>query len=72
MADRRPLSYLSRDISRVTGQTIPYRRLYNAVVDGRIQARLGENGRWTYRAEDVPGIAAALGLTAAQAEQVAA
>jgi hypothetical protein len=71
MAQRRRLTHLVRDLGRLTGAPIPYRRLYTAALDGRIPAEQGENGIWTYRAEDVPSIAAALGLSAASS-QVAA
>ena len=44
-----------------------YRGCYTAAVDGRIPARRGKNGRWTFDPADLPTIAPAMGLTDAHA-----
>lgn len=72
MAHRRTLTQLPRDLARLTGATVTYRRGYNAAVDGRIPAELGSNGRWTYSSDDLPEIARTLGLPVLSSEKAAA
>ena len=42
---------------------VPYRRVYNGVIDGRVPGERGDNGRWRMAEADLPAIAEALGLT---------
>jgi hypothetical protein len=59
--ERVPLSTLPHEIQALTGdKPPPYRKGYNAAVDGRIPAERGENGRWTVARTDLPLIAATL------------
>ena len=60
--DYRRLTELPRALQKITGRSPSYRTLYAAAVDGRIPAQQGENRHWTYATEDLPAIAAALGL----------
>lgn len=46
MATTIPLSEIPRRLKAKHGNTISYRAAYNAVVDGRIPATRGDNGRW--------------------------
>jgi hypothetical protein len=69
MPSRIPLSLLPREIARLTGRPAPdYRRIYNAVLNDRLPGvERGENGRWSADPAALPAIAAALGLSPAQA-----
>ncbi len=56
------LAALPRELSGlIEGHPPSYRRVYNMVLDARIPATL-VNGRWTVRRDDLPAIAATLGL----------
>ncbi len=69
MTTRIPLTALPRALAAFAGQQSPsYRRLYALTLDGRIPAAQ-ENGRWFVSKDDLPSIAATLGLAA---ERVAA
>lgn len=59
------LPHAPRELSALVGKpnAITYRRLYTAVLNGRVPAEM-ENGRWKLCREDLPAIAATLGLTA--------
>ena len=46
----------------LSDETIPYRRAYNGVIDGRVPAERGDNGRCRVAEADLPAIAEALGL----------
>ena len=64
MADAKiRLSNLPRELARLTDAPIPRaRRLYALVLDGRIPAEQGSNGRWMLAHDDLPVIAERLGL----------
>lgn len=60
-ADQRiPLPLLPHELRRLTGNAPGYRRIYNLVLDGRIPAELGDNGRWTVSRADLPRVAEVL------------
>lgn len=60
---RIPLALLPSEFAKRTGQQPPsYRRFYNAVLDGRLPAERGANGRWSVP-DDIPMIAEAMGVT---------
>jgi hypothetical protein len=59
--DRLPLPRALPELRRLAGAAAPgYRRLYSLVLDGRIPAEIGRNGRWTVSRADLPRIAAML------------
>lgn len=51
-----------RELKKRHGVNISYRKLYTAVLDGRVPAERGDNGRWTLQKVDLPAIAEALGV----------
>lgn len=58
-----PLTDVAQSIEVVTGEqvTVPYRKIYGAVVD-RIIPGVRLNGRWYVKSEHIPAIATALKL----------
>jgi hypothetical protein len=56
-----PLTRLPGELRRLKLVELPvaYRSVYNAVLDGRIPAEQGTNGRWYWRNSDLPVIALA-------------
>jgi hypothetical protein len=62
MSGRIPLTLLPLELRRLNlvEQAPSYRTTYNAVVDSRIPAERGDNGRWTVAPADLPLIAATL------------
>jgi hypothetical protein len=70
--NRIPLPLLPPEIGRLTGKRVTYRACYNAVLDGRMPAERGENGRWTVAVQDLPKVAAELGCKRITATTVTA
>ena len=66
--ETRSLTALSRDLMAYSGQAAPvgYRRLWSMAVDGQLPV-VQVNGRWRYRPDDVPRVAAKLGIAPAAA-----
>ena len=60
-----PLSTLPSALAAEGYEPPTYQRAYHAALNARIPATRGANGRWSYRPEDLPRIAEALGLTRA-------
>jgi hypothetical protein len=61
-----PLPDLSRELLAYTGgRTVSYRRLYTRVLNGSLPARRSAGNRWLVDRDDIPAIAAQLGLKAA-------
>lgn len=59
-----PITNLSAEIRRFTGQDGPgYRRLHYLACDGKLPAHQ-MRGRWLIRRSDLPAVAEMLGLTA--------
>jgi hypothetical protein len=56
-----PLTLLAGELRRrrLVEPVPPYRTLYHAILDGRIPAQQGSDGRWYWRNKDLPEIAAA-------------
>ncbi len=54
-----PLADVPRRLMADHGVTVPYRKLYTAVLDGRVTASRGDNGRWQIAMRDLPNIAEA-------------
>ena len=67
MAERHPLTLLPSALTEAGFETVTYRAAWTAAVDGRIPARRNPKGRWSFAADDLPEIAAALSLTDAHA-----
>ena len=63
MAKTFPISDVPRELKAKYGKTVSYRKVYNGVIDGRLPAKRGDNGRWLMAEADLPAIAEALGLT---------
>jgi hypothetical protein len=65
-AERIPLPKVARELRRqnLVDRPLGYREIYIAVLDGRIPAELGGNGRWTVAGDDLPLIGATLSRTA--------
>ena len=59
--DNFPLTALAGELRRrrLVDPVPPYRTLYHAILDGRIPAQQGSDGRWYWRNKDLPEIAAA-------------
>lgn len=55
-----PLADAPRRIQEQHSVFVSYRRLYQAVLDGRVPAERGGNGRWQIAEEDLPAIAETL------------
>ena len=49
-------------LSYTGGKTVSYRRLYTRVLNGTLPASRSHGGRWVIDRDDIPQIAAALGL----------
>lgn len=67
MTERASITDLPRALIEGGYESTTYHRVYNAVLAGRIPARRGKNGRWTFDPADLPTIAQAMGLTDAHA-----
>ena len=59
-----PITKLPQRLNADFGGTVSYRKIYTAVLDGKIPATQGENGRYQVAEADLPVIAEALGLAA--------
>ena len=60
------LSELSRRLRDEFGESVPYRKIYTAVLDGIVPAERDASGaRWIVNADDLPAIAKTLGLDGA-------
>ena len=59
-----PLTDITRALKQYTdGPAVPYRRLYNRVIDGVLPAERDDTGkRWMIDRNDIPVIAKTLGL----------
>lgn len=59
--DSFPLTALAGELRRrrLVEPVPPYRTLYHAILDGRIPAQQGSDGRWYWRNKDLPEIAEA-------------
>lgn len=64
--DRIPLTALARALADLTGCQVSYRQLYMRVLDGKIPATAAQNGRLSVARDELPAIAATLGLTRAK------
>jgi hypothetical protein len=54
---------LPRELMAYTGgKTVSYRRLYTRVLNGSLPAKRSHGNRWLIDRDDIPKIAAALGL----------
>jgi hypothetical protein len=62
-----PLTQVPREIDKLTGRLLSYRRLYNLILDGRVPAEQ-DNARWQIRRADLPAIITQLGLTSTAAD----
>lgn len=66
-ANCKPLTILSGRLSQHIGGPAPgYRYIWNAVVNGELLMIKRQSGRWFFDEADVPAIANALGLVAAE------
>lgn len=63
MSNIQILTALPRELYNAGYDAPKYRNLYNAAIDGRFPASQGENGRWTFCADEIETIARALGLS---------
>ena len=59
--DTIPLTQLPRELSAQFARSPGYRKLYTRILDGTLPAHQ-DGSRWLVRREDIPAIAAALGL----------
>lgn len=57
-SDRIPLPRVVTELRQLTVQPLGYRALYNLVLDGRVPAEQGANGRWLIQRTDLPRIVA--------------
>lgn len=62
-SERIPLPLLSRKLIASGFGGVPYQRIYTKVVSGEIPADQTNGNRWTVNSDDLPMIAATLGLT---------
>ncbi len=71
MSDRIPLTRVAGKIQEQTGIFVSgaYRKLYNAILDGRLPAEQGTAGRYTVRSDHLPHAATILGQLPGWAEQ---
>ena len=60
--DHIALADLPRHLADLGYQPIPYKRVYNRVLDGVLPAERAKNGRWLVRRDDAHLIADRLGL----------
>jgi hypothetical protein len=60
------LSAMLQRLNQTYGVNVPYSRLWNAAVQGRIPVER-DGGRWTGNEADIPKIAEALGISTAPA-----
>lgn len=61
---KKPITALPRDLAAAGYQPPSYRVIYMRAVSSAIPAEQGENGRWMFKPDDIPAIAAALKLPA--------
>ncbi len=43
-----PITKLSQRLNADFGDTVPYRKIYTAILDGKIPATQGKNGRYAF------------------------